>query len=48
MRNRGWKNQITFFFYDRQLGGKKLSQMRKSFQEVAGILQGEQKNRKQK
>ena len=43
MRNRGWKNQIAFFLYDRQPGGKKLGQMKKSFQEVADILQGETK-----
>ena len=43
MRNRGWKNQIAFFLYDRQLGVKKLGQMKKSFQEVADILQGETK-----
>ena len=46
MRNRGWKNQIAFFLYDRQLGGKKLGQMKKSFQEVSGILQGQQKKKK--
>ena len=48
MRKRGWKNRIAFFLYDRQPGGKKLGQMKKSFQEVSGILRGEQKNRKQK
>ena len=46
MRNRGWKNQIALFLYDRQPGGKKLGQMKKSFQEVSGILQGEQKKKK--
>ena len=48
MRKPGWKNQIAFFLYDRQLGGKTLGQMKKSFQEVSGILKGEQKNKKKK
>ena len=34
--------------YDRQIGTRKLTQMRKSFQEVSGILQGEQKSKKKK
>ena len=43
MRKRGWKNQIAIFLYDRHIGGGKFYQMKKSFQEVADILQGETK-----
>ena len=43
MRKRGWKNQIAIFLYDRHIGGSKIYQMKKSFQEVADILHGETK-----
>ena len=40
MRKYGWKNQLSLFLYDRQIGGKRMTQMKKSFQEVSHVLQG--------
>lgn len=46
MRKYGWKNQIGNFLYDHQVGGRRVTQMKKSFQEVSGLLQGETKKKK--
>ncbi len=46
MRSHGWKRQVSFFLYDRQIGGKRIAQMKKSFQEVSHILQGEPPKKK--
>ena len=41
MRKYGWKSKLSLFLYDRQIGGKRMTQMKKSFQEVSHVLQGE-------
>lgn len=46
MRKYGWKSQISLFLYDRQIGGKRMTQMKKSFQEVSHVLQGEPPKKK--
>ena len=48
MRKNGWRNQIGLFLYDHQIGNGKIGQIKKSFREVSGILQGEQKKSKKK
>lgn len=43
MRPNKWKRSIGLFMYDRQGIGTKFLAMKKSFQEVSRILQGERK-----